>query len=354
MTHASEFIDYDSLPRLISDGLITARPHPWSGLTIYNYSQRCQFSQAWSPTTLACRGLILTSEGHVISRPFEKFFNIEEYKSPLLPDIPIGSPFEAFEKADGSLAISYHDPETGATCFATRGSFESEQAKAATRWWQEREADLAKIPPGQTWLFEWIAPENRIVVDYKGRRELVMLAVIDNATGRDLPLPEWGGAIVRRFDAHTVEALVASAPRENFEGFVLRFLETNQRVKVKLPDYIRLHRILTQCSTKTIWEMLAAGQDLAEVLDRVPDEFYGWVRQQEGQLRASFSAIRDACVATMQDPRIPHLSRKDVAEIFKAQPYPHVLFKMLDGKDYAPVIWKEIRPEYARPFVTEE
>lgn len=354
ITHAGSFIEYESIPALVEQGFIARRAHPSSKIFILNYTPRCVYSRNWTHTTAACRGLILDNSGNVVARPFEKFWNLSEHDSPELPSLPIGSPFEAFEKADGSLAISYPDQETGATCFATRGSFESQQAKAATRWWQERATDLARIPDGQTWLFEWIAPENRIVVDYKNRRELVMLAVIDNATGRDLPLPEWGGATVRRFDEHTVEALVAAAPRENFEGFVLRFLETGQRVKCKLPEYLRLHRILTACSTKTIWELLSSGQGLEEVLDRVPDEFYGWVRLQEAQLRTAFGEIQSECVLAMRDERIPHLQRRDVAEIFKAQEYPHILFRMLDGKDYAPLIWKEIRPEYAKPFVVEE
>lgn len=351
MTHASEFMNYADLPRLAQEGLITSRPHPESqSLIIYNYTARCAYGDAWTPETLACRGLILDAVGNVEARPFAKFFNLSQHlpESSPYPRLPLGEPFVALEKLDGSLGISYSFK--GETRIATRGSFESEQARWATAWWR---ANGCSTPVGQTWCFEIIYPGNRIVVDYGDRAELVLLAVIDNATGLDLPLPAWGGSTARRFDASTVDELLA-APESNFEGYVLLFPLTGQRVKVKLDEYVRLHRVLTACSTRTIWELLSSGQGLGDVLERVPDEFYAWVRRQEQQLRGGYTAIEERCREIMRDDRIAILSRKDLAEMFKAHPEPHVLFRMLDGKDYAPLIWKILRPEYGRPFVVEE
>lgn len=174
MTHASEFLDYSQLPSLVEAGLITRREHPKYPLFIYNYTPRCQFARAWTPETLACRGLILDEDGNVIARPFRKFFNLGEQNA----NLPIGDAFEAFEKLDGSLGIAYREPEWGTIQIATRGAFASEQALWASRWWADNCQDI-DIPRGETWLFEIIYPSNRIVIDYKDRAELVLLAVID-------------------------------------------------------------------------------------------------------------------------------------------------------------------------------
>jgi len=344
---------YDLLPGLVDEGLLTMREHPEEpGLQIYNYTARCAYEDAWTPETLACRGLILDSYGNIVARPFRKFFNLSQHlpESSPLPRLPIGDPFLAYEKLDGSLGISYRMGYE--VRIATRGSFDSEQARWATAWWRRFGSE---IPDGQTWLFEIIYPGNRIVVDYGDRAELVLLAVIDNASGLDLPLPEWGGATARRYDAATIDDLLAQTEeRKNFEGYVLLFPSTGQRVKVKLDEYVRLHRLLTGCSSRTIWELLSTGVGLAEVLDHVPDEFYAGVRAQERGLREAYGAIEGECKRLMENPIVASPVRRDIAEYFKQHTHPAVLFKMLDGRDYAQLIWKAIRPEYSRPFVIDE
>lgn len=353
MIHASDFLDYNKLPSLVEAGLLTKREHPDTSIYIYNYTARCQYEAAWAPETLNCRGLILDASGNVLARPFQKFFNLQEHQSSRLPDLPLGQPFEAFEKLDGSLGIAYRNPISGDVEIATRGAFASDQANWATDWWADHHG-YTEIPDDQTWLFEIIYPENRIVVNYGNRRELVLLAVIDNATGRDLPIPEsWTGAVASRFDQDTVDALVASVHEpQNFEGFVLRYPSTGQRVKVKLDEYVRLHRVLTQCSSRDIWELLSSGQGLGSIIDRVPDEFYRWVNRQSSDLLRSYRDIDTSCRNALPALTVEG-DRKATAENFKRHPYPAVLFKLLDGKDPAPLIWKMIRPEYAKPFVVQ-
>jgi hypothetical protein len=46
----------------------------------------------------------------------------------------------------------------------------------------------------------------------------------------------------------------------------------------------------------------------------------------------------------------PALDRKAVAEFFAPHPHRAVLFKMFDDKPYAYLIWKSLRPAYAKPM----
>src|SRR5690606_14652316 len=128
-----------------------------------------------------------------------------------------------------------------------------------------------------TYLFEWIAPENRIVLNYGARRELVLLAIIDNASGADLALPgTWPGAVVTHFDgisdfAQVLEMMETAAGSEgevSAEGFVIRFDagpdRPSARVKVKYAEYVALHRLITGTNARTLWQALVADR-LADV-----------------------------------------------------------------------------------------
>jgi RNA ligase len=62
------------------------------------------------------------------------------------------------------------------------------------------------------------------------------------------------------------------------EGFVIRF-ESGFRVKLKFTEYVRLHKILTNFTSRDIWESLREKRKIEEILDNVPDEFYQWVKK---------------------------------------------------------------------------
>ena len=132
-------------------------------------------------------------------------------------------------------------------------------------------------------MFEILYPENRIVVDYGNKKELVLLAVIETPTGYEVPyqsvLPTYSKyfAVVKKHDL-TINNLtdLKKLEEDNREGFVVRF-EDGMRVKVKFCEYVRLHGILTNVSNLVVWEHLKNNYNFDELLDRVPDEFYDWL-----------------------------------------------------------------------------
>ncbi len=334
-----------ALQQHIADGFVNVQKHPLAELYILNYSPKTQYSRLWDDWTLQCRGLILDQNGQAVARPFRKFFNLDEYG--IEWQIP-AEPFVAYEKLDGSLGILYWLDDQA--YIATRGSFISEQAQRATGWLRGQYAHLLPLlDRSKTYLFEIIYPQNRIVVDYGNREELVLLAVIDTQTGTEpTALPDIGFPLVRTFP-YTDMAEIRAMQSDDEEGFVIRFA-SGLRVKIKFAEYVRLHRVLTQVSTRNIWEYLATNQSFDEILDRVPDEFYDWVKRTVADLNAQYAAIEAECRAAF---RILD-TRKDTALYFQTQRYPAVLFLMLDNRDYSAAIWKLIRPAYERPFKTDE
>ena len=259
MVHLRDIFDINELNTAITDGLVNVQTD--GVLNIYNYTNQAAYSRAWNPVTKSCRGLIADNSGNVIARPFSKFFNPSE---PDAPPIPVGQTMQITEKLDGSLGVAYRHPSKGIQ-ISTRGSLGSKQAVEATSIWQERYSHV-DIPEGVTPLFEIVYPENRIVVDYGKTRDLFLLAVINNATGADLPLStiDWTGPRAEILSFDSFEELHRHAEQYaelDSEGYVVRFggygNSPNIRLKIKFPTYVAYHRIITGFTTLRVWETAA-------------------------------------------------------------------------------------------------
>jgi RNA ligase len=339
--------DLTLLGDYISRGLVIGQTHPTLPLAIFNYSRECQYNGNWDDITLNCRGLVLDTKGNVIAKPFPKFFNYEEHKP---EDIP-NENFEVYEKMDGSLGIIFH--YEGEWHIATRGSFTSEQSIKG----KEMLDKLSKtaLIPGYTYLVEIIYPENRIVVDYSDEEKLVVLGAYNNETGKEVEVGEMvneGWEVVMKYKTwgEDWETLKKEISKDN-EGYVIRF-SSGMRMKVKGEEYVRLHRILTNFSTKDIWELLKNGEPLEPFLDRVPDEFDAWVKEVVRDLQTQFDTIKTDMEAEFREL----IDKKEFADKIADNPNRSLLFKRLDS--YSPqldeMIWKLLKPKYEKPFKKDE
>jgi len=236
---------------------------------------------------------------------------------------------------------------------ATRGSFTSEQAVRANAILYERYGSF-RFVPSYTYLFEIIYPENRIVVNYGWQENLVLLAVIETETGKELDIQaqEWPFPVTRLYDGLTDIEQVRKLEEANAEGFVVRFAG-GLRLKMKLAEYVRLHRIMTHVNERVIWELLRTNQPLEPLLEKVPDEFYLWVKRTRADLLAKFARIEEQCRAIVS--RVEGLpTRKEQAALIMKEQYGGIAFAMLDKKNYQDMIWKLLYPEGARPFTVDE
>jgi T4 RnlA family RNA ligase len=340
--HSRLSFDPHTLPTLIEAGYILSQTHPTLPLTIYNYSAKTQYERFWNEATLCCRGLILDDQYQTIARPLRKFFNLQEHQGTLPDSVP-----KIYEKLDGSLILLFF--YEGQWQVASRGSFLSEQALKAREILNDYQSEVDQLDRSYTYLLEVIYPANRIVVDYGNAERLVLLAAVHTETGEEIDHE----GVTWRDRAQTYPATslpdwiksLNQAELPNQEGFILKW-SNGFRLKYKLEDYVRLHRVLTRIQAKDIWECLSQNQDLEQFLTAVPDEFYQWVKTVRADLEAQYRAIEEDCRARFKDLG----DRKQTAAYFQTQPHPKILFLMLDGRDYSPVIWKMIKPEYQRPF----
>jgi RNA ligase len=84
MTLLADVLDPVELAAAVENGHVRMQRHPSRPYVISNYTESCQYAGAWTPVTLACRGLIVdATTGTVLARPLRKFFNHNEGNAPL-------------------------------------------------------------------------------------------------------------------------------------------------------------------------------------------------------------------------------------------------------------------------------
>jgi len=335
-----KILNKELLLQMIEEGYVKANKHPIADLYIYNYTPKTQFERIWNEVTLQCRGLILDGKFNIVARPFKKFFNYGEQKDLVLPD----ESFEVFEKMDGSLGILYWTNDK--VHIATRGSFTSEQSVVANNLLHSKyKNSIQYLDRKKTYLFEIIYPENRIVVDYGDEQNLTLLAIIDNGTGSELPLENIGFPLTKKLSGKSDIQTLLTLDKENKEGFVIKYT-SGLRLKIKHKEYLRLHKIVTQISTYSLWESLKEGIEIEEYIKNIPDEFYDWAVQKKNELNTSYLKIEN--IAKREFKILEN--RKETAAYFLSCSYPTIMFAMMDKKKYDQIIWQVVKPEYEKPF----
>lgn len=353
MIRIEDIMDVTKLGSHIADGYISVRHHPqFPQLVIYNYTAKTQYDGLWDELTTQCRGLIVDNDtGEIVARPVQKFYN---YGDTERIDFNLDGSVEVTEKMDGSMiTVSLWNENV---IVASRGSFESDHAY----WARDLIGDFYPMKDF-TYVFELIHPENRIVVDYGDRKELVLLTIVDNETGLDgwdwnamfkkhsaeSKQHAWRGNVVKRYNFNTLDKVLNSEEVKNMEGFVVKFKPDGQRLKIKFPEYVKLHKIMTNFSELAIWEVMSTGGSLDDWLTNVPDEFYAQVQQVRSDLYEQYLEWLEAIEYVYNDMhrRGLHEDRKAFAAEAVKYEYASALFGYLDGRKPKDWIWKRIRPK---------
>ena len=352
----------EELNRLYEEGLLHKQFHPKYPLIIWNYSPRVQYEKLWTQLLMGCRGLVTDFDGNVVARPFSKFFNYEELTPEQIPN----EYFDVYEKMDGSLGILFN--YEGQWVLATRGSFASDQSLKG--FFMLQKYDFKKLHKDYTYLFEIIYDDNRIVVKYD-YEDLVLLGMINTETGYEVDLygegvdvrlknmvNNLGFKVVKKYDGIRDYAELKGLIRQDEEGFVVRFTN-GDRMKIKGEEYLRLHKLMTNVSTTSVWEMLSEDKDVLEILKDVPDEFYKKIKMYVQELRYNHYQFGEQAGKTYQyfrygkyGDRDPEPTKKEFAlHLQECDTHPKIktlCFLMWDGKSTDKVIWNFLKPEYKK------
>jgi RNA ligase len=223
-------------------------------------------------------------------------------------------------------------------------------------------AEAQKITPwrhDRTYLFEVIFPANRIVVDYGADERLVLLDVLDTATGK-ADLAEFDEIVyldkVQKVAMPGFQDTMASDIPSGEEGFVFYWPERDFRVKMKAAEYVELHRMIFGMNARMVWQRLGDGETVEDIAMQLPDEFHQWVKDiSMGLIRQRNRIFADVVreygeaihAYKADDPQDLRAEKKAFAERVKSSPLKSYLFLMFDhpgGERVKEEIWKNIRP----------
>ena len=345
----------NNLRKAVKEDLVYERE--FDGLYIYVYTQKCVRERAWNKVTTAARGLILDKDGHIIARPFNKFFNLFEVPSTEPKNLP-KEPYCIWEKVDGSLGIVFWNPLRECWDISTKGSLHSEQADFARENLLPRYAKMLDehVSHNTTVLTEIIYPTNRIVVNYGGIHELRLLAMRNIHTGkyenakRVLEIvykqigmmPAAGYGHMSAWD--TPERFADLKMQKNMEGWVIQF-DGGFRVKVKNPWYLTIHRALDSKSLKRIIELVEGGEwrafweSLPKELQKDFDDLYAQIRTAiwdvQNRAQDAWSKVSDARMVKVG--RCGRHGRKDFALFVTAnvdEELRPIMYSILDGHEW--------------------
>lgn len=367
----NQYMDLDKLRSHVNNGLIDIRSHRTLPLQIYTFLEKVVFENAWDEITTRCRGLIVAPDEEIVARPFEKFFNIDTANRPQthIENLPTTQPIVT-EKLDGSLGILWQ--YEGQSGIATKGSFHSDQAEWATKWYHKFCIN-AQWPLGYTPIFEILAESvQHHVVHYYGVEQLVLLALINNETGEEADyntLYHWAninGLVTVEIFNKTLDEVIKE-DRPNKEGYVLSWTRPGQpplKVKVKHENFLALQRVVHAATPKAILQCLKDGDTavLNTWINHTNEPIGRWVQGWMARFNFKYGEVlvkSNRIYNGAMHAGIPPESRKDFALYVKEESplYAPVCFAMLDGKDHEPIIWKIVEQafekELATPFTTE-
>jgi len=318
-------------------GIKAKRHKKYNNLVLLKYNQiESPFAER---IVQECRGIILDENDSwkVVSRAFDKFFNHGEHLAAQID----WSRASVQEKLDGSLISMYWydnrwnvatsgSPDASGDVFDCGFTFEE-------LFWNTFTELGYKLPPEEykhvTFVFELMTKFNRVVVVHKEPR-IVLIGMRDNS---GLELNIYDNSVdtdslnyqkVRVFlFTNSIEDIVASFSAidpTNQEGYVVLDDDFN-RVKVKHPGYVQLHRFKDGMSPKNLLDIIRIGET-SELLVHFPE----WAAMHK-KMKARYDFLLELITQTFV--AFQHLTpKKEFALAVKHTSFSGILFGLYDKK----------------------
>lgn len=300
------------------------------------------------PIVLECRGLILDWNLNVLRSPFDRFFNYGEANT---QDFDFQNAV-CLEKCDGSLVPAWWNPFEKKWCFGTKGTAFAECQCGSGRVFEEIINDCftrdSKESIGNllfsknfTYIFELCSPENRVVVPYNDT-SLVLLGIRSNVTGMYADLRQMDECVKELQTMGVNTRLVKYYGLDNLddikrtfddsgislEGYVFWNTETDERVKVKSPQYVAIHHLRDNgnLNPKRICELVFANET---------DEYLNYFKEDQKYFDPWINAY-EVMVETIHFKfeiiSSEELTQKEYALKVKDLPYAGIMFALRQGK----------------------
>jgi len=312
---------------------------------IFNYNVTCDFKDE---IVQEARGIIIDVKRlEVVCWPFRKFGNYNEGYADQID----WSSARVLEKVDGSIIKLWFDFQKGEWQFSTNGTIRAENANVdgvmgLTYATVIRRADnygdipFDSLDKNCTYIFELVSRETRVVIDYKGT-SLYHLGARSNLTGKefevDIGIKKPASYKLSSLNDCINAAIAlnqqdASADEIQNEGFVVVDKNYN-RVKIKSPDYIMMHKVKSMTDLKKedcLNVILYESDKMKSIFENCPDivpaiKFYEY---HLAELKHTANRLASFAKSLMVEYGG---DRRAVAQIILKHPLAPVAFKSLDS-----------------------
>jgi RNA ligase len=297
------------------------------------------------------RGLIFDADGNLMSRPFHKFFNINEREETQTHVVDMTQPHVIMEKMDGSMIRPIL--VDGYLRLATKMGV-TNVAMDAEAWLAAQDPSLKEwlrrcVEDSVTPIFEWVSPFNQIVLAYE-EADLVYLGTRDNATGAYVMDTSCPFTFVPRYgsvEGNIADYVARQRGAEGREGDIIRFADGHM-LKVKNDWYVRIHKTVERIVFDRNIVDLVINEEVDDVLPMLPQVQADRVRDFEARFWNAF-CYKETYIATTFDfargefgndrksiavEFIPRLEDKGIAPF---------IFRMLDGHDLRELLLDHVR-----------
>lgn len=338
--------------------------HVLAGETCY-LVQPTHIGAKWAKDTLHFRSSVWNSEGELISASFKKFFNWNE--QPDIVSVPSDlSESKLMEKLDGSTLIM--SKYKGELILRTRGTVDATKLDNG----DEIEYLKKKYPKvfsffdlcetGQvSYIFEWVSPKNKIVLDYGPEADIYLTAAICHDdysmfTQYELDvvseLMEVKRPRVFNYSS-VVEMLKAIEALEGQEGVCVYFNKEQDIRKVKSAQYLALHRFKSNATLdNTIELFFGLNKPLyddfeKQLIEKFDHECFEMVKVYASQICSAFKEVEKKIDEFKSfAEKVKGLSRKDAAVLilgeYSEKGQTSYVFNIIDGRSLDDVKLKKL------------
>ncbi len=329
-------------------------PHEIAGETCY-LVQPIHIGAKWTPPTEIFRSSLWNSQGELISASFKKFFNWAEHPEFHKPptSLTANGGCELMEKIDGStLIVSRYK---GQVIFRTRGTTDATKMDNGheIEWLKDKYPAISSVPEGVSHIYEWVSPENKIVLNYGEDPDVYLIAIIkheDYSLVSQKQLDDcaalYGFKRPARYNFGSVEEMLKSIEDlKGKEGLCVYYNNGQNIRKVKSAWYLALHRMKTELGSfeRVVDFYFSMNRPTyQEYYDFIVKNYdYELAEQVRGSISIICESIKevDRIIDSMKAKVLPlkKLVRKDAAAVI-LQAYGDtnrsgMAFNLMDGKE---------------------
>jgi T4 RnlA family RNA ligase len=333
-----------------------------------------EFNCKWTRKNLNLRSVLVDYDGNILSRGFNKFFNVGESPD-LYPNPEKYKDWVLTNKEDGSLAIC--DYIFDCLNVRTRGTISYKDHENTVDFdyviQKYNISSVVKKYNEYSILFEIYSPTNVIVLKPYTEPEIVLLGAIHKETGIYYPFYTQLGKEIQshlnckvpeifNFSGNIIDIVDNIKLWKNKEGIVLNYNNSQNQLKIKSLWYLSLHRLKSELNNteKVIDVWLDQGMpDYQTFYNYIVNTFdFELAEQIRGQISSIIDAKKevDKIVGGMNNfvinrlKTLPNrkLQAEQVLSSYSVTNRSVMVFKLLDNKsldksDYKKLIFQILK-----------